>query len=65
MQTKQFTTTCTKPNGLKMKGVSTKQILSQIMRITKDGTLRVANSHWDIFYSPVNNINYDNSKQGA
>ena len=49
-----------KPNGSKMKGVSTEQILSQIMKITKDGNLRVANSHWNIFYNPSNNQHYNN-----
>ena len=58
MKEKQSTASV-KPNGAKMKGVTTQQILSQIMRITKDGTLRVANSHWDIFASPSNNINYN------
>ena len=60
MRTKQSTTTvATKPNGAKMKGVSTQQILSQIMKITKDGTLRVANQSWDIFANPCNNSNYN------
>lgn len=58
MRTKQSTMGI-KPNGAKMKGVSTQQILSQIMKITKDGTLRVANQSWDIFASPSNNSNYN------
>lgn len=53
-------TVATKPNGAKMKGVSTQQILSQIMKITKDGTIRVANQSWDIFANPSNNIYYNN-----
>lgn len=61
MRTKQSTTTvATKPNGAKMKGVSANQILSQIMKITKDGTLKVANQSWDIFANPSNNIYYNN-----
>ena len=40
---------------------SFKSILADMINITSSSNLRVANSSWDIYKSPVNNTNYNNT----
>ena len=45
-------------NGSKVKDQSFKSILQKMMKITRNGNLKVANQSWDIFKPAINNINY-------